>query len=94
MTSCAGRRTRWRRCPSGSHVFLESGGSSLRVLTSASIRSSRDGHLEEILGDDVAAQGLPESGVALQGVGYVLEGVDGGGRWGAGVIRRRSGTMT
>ena len=33
----------------------------------------------------MAAQGLPESGVALQGVGYVFEGVDGGGRWGAGM---------
>ena len=66
-----------------------------------------DGHLEELVGEDVAAQGLLERGVALEGLEYFLEGVDGGGhrwfleeyfttggRWGAGVVRRRSGTMT
>ena len=78
----------WRPClPRERWVLLEGADVRLDSL-------QPDGHLEEILGEDVAAQGLPESGVALQGVGYVFEGVDGGGRWRAGVSRRRSGTMT
>ena len=52
------------------------------VLEGADVRFDLlqpDGHLEELVGEDMAAQGLPERGVALQGLEYVFEGVDGGG---------------
>ena len=43
------------------------------------VLSELSGELDELFGEDVAAEGVPEGGVPLHRVEDVLEGVDGGG---------------